>query len=93
MVNKIIVIVLDSVGIGELPDAYKFGDDGSNTLANTAKAVGGLNIPNLESFGIGKIDDIMGVSKDVDEKAFYGKMAERQQPKIPRLAIGRLWAL
>ncbi len=81
MVNKIIVIVLDSVGIGELPDAYKFGDDGSNTLANTAKAVGGLNIPNLERFGIGKIYDIMGVSKDVDEKAFYGKMAETSAAK------------
>jgi len=81
MVNKIIVIVLDSVGIGELPDAYKFGDDGSNTLANTAKVVGGLNIPNLERFGIGKIGDIMGVSKDVDEKAFYGKMAETSAAK------------
>ena len=81
MVNKIIVIVLDSVGIGELPDAYKFGDDSSNTLANTAKVVGGLNIPNLERFGIGKIGDIMGVSKDVDEKAFYGKMAETSAAK------------
>ena len=47
MVNRIIIIVLDSVGIGELPDAYNFGDEGSNTLVNTAKAVGGLNIPNL----------------------------------------------
>jgi len=81
MVNKIIVIVLDSVGIGELPDAYKFGDEGSNTLVNIAKAVGGLNIPNLESFGIGKIDDIIGVSKDVDEKAFYGKMIEASAAK------------
>ncbi len=81
MVNKIIVIVLDSVGIGELPDAYKFGDEGCNTLVNTAKAVGGLNIPNLERFGIGKIEDIMGVSKGVDEKAFYGKMVETSAAK------------
>ena len=81
MVNRIIIIVLDSVGIGELPDAYKFGDEGSNTLVNTAKAVGGLNIPNLERFGIGKIDDIMGVSKDIDEKAFYGKMIETSAAK------------
>ena len=81
MANRIIVIVLDSVGIGELPDAYKFGDEGSNTLVNTAKAVGGLNIPNLERFGIGKIDDIMGVSKDVEEKAFYGKMIETSAAK------------
>ena len=81
IVNRIIVIVLDSVGIGELPDAYKFGDEGSNTLVNTAKAVGGLNISNLERFGIGKIDDIMGVSKDIDEKAFYGKMIETSAAK------------
>ena len=81
MVNKIIVIVLDSVGIGELPDAYKFGDEGSNTLVNTAKAVGGLNVPNLESFGLGKIGDIPGVSKGVDAKAFYGKMIEASAAK------------
>jgi len=81
MIDRIIIIVLDSVGIGELPDAYKFGDEGSNTLVNTAKAIGGLNIPNLESFGLGKIDDIMGVSKDIEEKAFYGKMIEKSAAK------------
>ena len=55
MIDRVIIVVLDSVGIGELPDAFKFGDEGSNTLVNTAKAVNGLNIPNLEGFGIGKI--------------------------------------
>jgi len=78
---RIIIIVLDSVGIGELPDAYKFGDEGSNTLVNTAKAVGGLNIPNLEGFGLGKIDNIPGVSKEVDARAFYGKMIEASAAK------------
>ncbi len=81
MINRVIVIVLDSVGIGELPDAYKFGDEGSNTLVNTAIAVGGLNVPNLGSFGLGKIDDIKGVSKDIEEKAFYGKMIEMSAAK------------
>ncbi len=81
MIDRIIIIVLDSVGIGELPDAYKFGDEGSNTLVNTAKAVGGLNVPNLESFGLGKIGDIPGVSKGVDAKAFYGKMIEASAAK------------
>ncbi len=81
MVNRVIIIVLDSVGIGELPDAYKFGDEGSNTLVNTARAVGGLNIPNLERFGIGKIENIMGVSGDVAEEAFYGKMIEASVAK------------
>ena len=64
-----------------MPDAYKFGDEGSNTLVNTAKAVGGLNVPNLESFGLGKIGDIPGVSKGVDAKAFYGKMIEASAAK------------
>jgi phosphopentomutase len=81
MIDRIIIIVLDSVGIGELPDAYKFGDEGSNTLVNTAKAVGGLNVPNLESFGLGKIGNIPGVSKGVDAKAFYGKMIEASAAK------------
>jgi len=81
MIDRIIIIVLDSVGIGELPDAYKFGDEGSNTLVNTAKAVGGLNVPNLESFGLGKIGDIPDVSKEVDAKAFYGKMIEASAAK------------
>ncbi len=81
MIDRIIIIVLDSVGIGELPDAYKFGDEGSNTLVNTSKAVGGLNVPNLESFGLGKIGDIPGVSKEVDAKAFYGKMIEASAAK------------
>ena len=81
MINRIIIIVLDSVGIGELPDASEFGDKGSNTLVNTAKAVGGLNIPNLENFGIGKIENILGVSMEVDEEAFYGKMSEASAAK------------
>ena len=81
MIDRIIIIVLDSVGIGELPDAYKFGDEGSNTLVSTAKVVGGLNVPNLESFGLGKIEDIPGVSKEVDAKAFYGKMIEASAAK------------
>jgi phosphopentomutase len=81
MIDRVIIVVLDSVGIGELPDAFKFGDEGSNTLANTAKVVGGLYIPNLENFGIGKIEAICGVSRDVEEKAFYGKMSEASAAK------------
>jgi len=46
------VIVLDAVGAGELPDAADYGDEGSNTLANVAKAVGGLDLPNLEALGL-----------------------------------------
>lgn len=81
MVEKIILIVLDSVGIGELPDAKDFGDEGSNTLGNIAKAVGGLHLPNMEMLGIGKIEPIEGISPDVVPKGFYGKMAEASAAK------------
>ena len=52
------VIVLDAVGAGELPDAAEFGDAGSNTLANVARAVGGLDLPTLEALGFGNIEPL-----------------------------------
>ena len=50
-INRVLVFVLDGVGAGEAPDAAAYGDKGSNSLSNTAKAVGGLNLP--ESAGPG----------------------------------------
>ncbi len=76
-----IIIVLDGLGIGELPDAEKFGDQGSNTLANTAKVLGRLNLPNLESLGLGKIQPVPGLRDDLPARAFYGKMAETSAGK------------
>ncbi len=70
------MIILDSCGIGELPDASKYGDTGSNTLVNTAKAVGGLKLPNLEKLGLGKIDNILGVADNRKAIGNYGKMTE-----------------
>ena len=55
------MLVLDSVGVGELPDAAAYGDEGSNTLGNTAAAVGGLSLPNLGRMGIGNITRVEGV--------------------------------
>ncbi len=74
--ERVVCIVLDSCGIGEMYDASAYGDQGSNTIANIAKAVGGLNIPHLESLGLGKIHPITGVSADVNAIGAYGKMAE-----------------
>jgi phosphopentomutase len=54
------VIVLDAVGAGALPDADQYGDEGSNTLANVAKAVGGLDLPNMEALGLGNIEELEG---------------------------------
>jgi phosphopentomutase len=74
--NRVIVIVLDSVGIGETPDALEFGDVGSNTLGNTAWAVGGLELPHLEALGLANIALVEGVRPQAIPMAAYGKMAE-----------------
>lgn len=81
MNKKAILIVLDSVGIGEQEDSYLFGDTGSNTLKHIAEAVGGLRLPCLESLGLGNIEDIPGVDKQVKPKASYGKMREKSLGK------------
>lgn len=75
------MVILDGVGIGELPDAHLYGDEGSNTLGNTANAVGGLHLPNLESFGLGNIAPIKGVKPSVSPRASFGKMAEVSKGK------------
>ena len=54
------VIVLDAVGAGELPDAAEYGDEGSDTLGNVARAVGGLDLPNLEALGLGNVEPLEG---------------------------------
>jgi phosphopentomutase len=79
--GKVVFIVLDSVGVGALPDARAYGDEGTNTVGNTARAIGGLNLPNLQRLGLGKIVDAPGVLPvDVAEGCF-GKMAERSAGK------------
>lgn len=75
------VIVLDGVGIGELPDADMYNDEGSNTLSNMAKAIGGLNLPHLQTLGLGNIADIKGINKTPDPVASFGKMAEISKGK------------
>ncbi len=79
--KRIILIVLDGVGIGELPDAYKFNDQGSNTLANIAKAIGGLNLPNLEKLGLSNIFPILGLKPQEKPLSYFGKMAEKSPGK------------
>lgn len=60
IVRRVILIVLDSVGIGAMPDAASYGDEGSDTLGNLARALGTLPLPNLASLGLGNLDDIPG---------------------------------
>jgi len=75
-INRVIVIVIDSVGIGEAPDAADFGDTGSNTLGNIARVMGGLNLPNLEAMGLANIAIIQGLMPQYEPKAAYGMMME-----------------
>lgn len=79
--NNFFLIILDGVGIGELPDASNYGDTGSDTLSNTANAIGGLNLPNLAKLGLGNIKSIKGVSPVENPLASYGKMAEVSKGK------------
>ncbi|MCL4393733.1 MAG: phosphopentomutase [Chloroflexi bacterium] len=74
--NRTIIIVLDSVGVGALPDAREYGDEGSDTLGNTAAAVGGLELPNLGALGLGNIIEVAGVPRAGEPQGCYGKMGE-----------------
>jgi phosphopentomutase len=80
-VKRVIIIVLDSMGVGELPDAAEYGDEGSNTLANTAKAVGGLSLPHMQQLGLGHITAIEGVPPCDEPLGAYGRMAEASAGK------------
>lgn len=79
--KRILTIVLDSVGVGELPDAHLYGDEGSNTLGNVSKIVGGLNMPYAGSLGLGNIIPILGVPRNERSLGAWGKMAEVSKGK------------
>lgn len=81
MKRRVILIVMDSVGIGEMPDAWEYGDKGSNTLGNISRAIGGLNIPNLIDLGIGNIVDLPFIVPAIEPLANYGKVATRSKGK------------
>ncbi len=78
--NRIITMVLDSVGIGETEDSKDFGDFGVNTLANISETEG-LNMPNLKKLGLGNIADIKTIAKEEKPKAYYTKMQEKANGK------------
>ena len=74
--KRIFLIVMDSAGVGETPDAHKFGDVGSNTFGNIAKSLNGLKIPHMENLGIGNLTEMAGVKKVAPAKGYYTKLAE-----------------
>ncbi len=76
MYKRVFLIVIDSVGIGEMPDADQYGDKGANTLANIALATKGLQLPMMEKLGLGNLHDIQGVQPIKSPLGYYTKMAE-----------------
>jgi phosphopentomutase len=81
MGRRAVVIVLDGLGAGNAPDAADFGDEGANTLANTARATGGLRAPNLQSLGLGNVEKIEGIAPSASPAASHGLMIERSAAK------------
>lgn len=79
--KRAVIIVLDGVGIGELPDAYKYNDIGSNTLMNIKKQIPSLELKNMCSIGLGNIDGENLYAKSKNPTGFYGKMAEHSAGK------------
>jgi phosphopentomutase len=75
------VIVLDAVGAGELPDASEYGDEGSDTLGNVARAVGGLDLPNLEALGLGNVEPLEGCPPQPGAPAVAGRLVPRSKGK------------
>ena len=74
-------MIVDGLGVGALPDAAEYGDEGANTLAHVADAVGGLNLPLLESLGLGCIGEFRGVRRSDDPDGCFGKMAAMSKGK------------
>jgi phosphopentomutase len=79
--NRFVILVADSAGCGELPDSAEYGDQGSNTIGNISRAVGGLSLPTMGRMGLGHLTPIAGVPPDPSPAGFYGKMAERSPGK------------
>lgn len=79
--KRAILVILDSLGVGELPDAKEYGDVGSHTLDNIYKMCGKLNINNLEDLGIGNIEGVSGPNKSNAPKGSYGRAMELSKGK------------
>ncbi|WP_257347831.1 phosphopentomutase [Pseudalkalibacillus decolorationis] len=79
--NRVFIIVMDSVGIGEAPDAAKFNDKGADTLGHIAEKMNGLSMPNMGELGLSNIREIEGIAPVTNPKAHYGKMQEASNGK------------
>ena len=80
-VSRVLVLVCDSFGVGGAPDAAAYGDEGSDTLGNCSRAVGGIHAPNLERLGLGLLTDIQGVAARAEPGTAHGTLIERSAGK------------
>jgi phosphopentomutase len=81
LVPRVLVVVCDSWGVGDAPDAAAYGDEGSDTLANTAAAVGGIRAPNVAALGLGGLTTILGVDTAAGPGSAAGRATERSAGK------------
>ncbi|MGV3464324.1 MAG: phosphopentomutase, partial [Heyndrickxia sp.] len=79
--KRIHLIVMDSVGIGEAPDAEKFNDKGADTFGHIAEKMNGLHMPNIGKLGLSNIREIQGIKKENKPLAYYTKMQEASNGK------------
>jgi phosphopentomutase len=85
--------VLDAVGAGALPDADEFGDEGADTLGNVARAVRGLDLPNLEALGLGNVEQLEGCPPQAGAPAVAGRLIERSKGKDTTLGHWELMGI
>jgi phosphopentomutase len=78
---RVLLLVCDSFGVGEAPDAAAYGDQGSDTIGNTARAVGGIDAPNLADLGLGLLTEAPGIEPRARSGTAHGKMRERSAGK------------
>ncbi len=76
MFKRIFLIVIDSVGAGELPDAEAYGDKGANTIKHISEAANGITLPNMQKLGYGNITDIIGVPTNPNPLGYHSKLGE-----------------
>ena len=81
MPRRFVILIADSAGCGALPDARAYGDEGSDTIGNTSRAVGGLTLPVMGRMGLGYCTAVAGVPPEPFPTAFHGRMAERSPGK------------
>ncbi len=81
MATRVFCIILDGLGVGDLPDSRDFGDEGCNTLAHVAASAGGLHLPCMEGMGLGRIQPFAGMNAEIPVTGFHGRMAEKSMGK------------